>query len=169
MRAPAIRKKIRKKDGRMPTSRAIQSTIAKARAQPEWRGGNDWAGPGRPKIINDKLQARIVKFVFKLRGSSLVTIKFLRQRFRELRNTPRWTVSRSLQAAGLQWLRRRKKKWVSEAHREARKEYSRWILRQPVICLHALAYIDGTTFFLARGQAEAQDSGRRRLGPWVWR
>ena len=168
MKGPEIRKKVKKKDQRFPSTRAIRATIAKARKHPEWRGENR-AGPGRNKVICDKMQARIVKLVFKERGSRLVTVKFLKRQIVPLRRIPRWTVSRALHDAGLQWLRRRRKRLLTEAHCLARMAYARWILRQCLVFLHAFAYIDGTTFFLARGLAEVADQGRRRLGPFVWR
>ena len=36
-------------------------------------------------------------------------------------------------------------------------------------CLCAQAFIDGTTFSLARSDAEEQEQARHRLGPFVWR
>ena len=64
----------------MPTPRAVRDTIAKARADPEWRGQNK-AGPGRNKSINPELQEKMRRLVFRMRGHPLVTIKFMKQRF----------------------------------------------------------------------------------------
>ena len=101
MKAPTIRMKVRKKDGKRPTPRAVRDTIDKARANPEWRGENQDGGPGRNKLINDKVQKRIVKLVFKNRGSAIVTIKYIKKHIRSIRKIPRWTVARALHAAGL--------------------------------------------------------------------
>ena len=46
LKAPAIRKKAKKKDGLAPIPHAVRDAIAKAAADPEWRGGQP-GGPGR--------------------------------------------------------------------------------------------------------------------------
>ena len=56
----------------MPTPRAVRDTIAKARANPDWRGENK-PGPGRNRIITPDLEAKMVKLVFTMRGSVLVS------------------------------------------------------------------------------------------------
>ena len=81
----------------------------------------------------------------------------------------RWTIARSLHYAGLMWLRRRAKRYVSKDHRVARMDYCRWIGRCTNSYLKQLAFIDGTTFYLARGAEEKEDQRRRGLGPFVWR
>ena len=94
-KAPAIRKSVQKKDGERPCARAVRDTIAKHRANPESRG-KDEAGPGRDRIIDEELQKKIVKVVFKERGSAVVTVKYLKRRIPKLRSITRWTVARSL-------------------------------------------------------------------------
>jgi hypothetical protein len=168
-KAPAIRKAVLKKDGLKPTPRAVRDTIAKWNSNPEWRGENHSQGSGRRRIIDAVLQKRITRLVFKKRGSAVVTVKYIKKVIPKLRPIPRWTVSRSLQDAGLQWLRRRSKKWLSDDYREGRQAYARWIKRCADGFLKSFAYIDGTTFFLARGEAEKNDQKRRALGPFVWR
>ena len=83
----SIRRKVRKTDGTMPTPRAVRDTIAKARADPEWRGQNK-AGPGRNKSINPELQEKMRRLVFRMRGRTLVTIKFMKQRFSRAQTNP---------------------------------------------------------------------------------
>ena len=161
-------KKVIKTDGKRPTPRAVRDCVKAHEANPKWRGEHP-AGPGRKRLIDDKLQKRIVALVFKERGSAVVTTKYLKRKIPAIRRMNRWTIARSLQRAGLQWLRRRRKRWVSDAHREERTAYGRWIKNCSAVFLKAFAYVDGTTFFLARGDAEAEDQRRRGLGPFVWR
>jgi len=163
-----IRKTIRKKDASRPTPRAIRDCIKKFAENPEWRGENK-AGPGRHRIINDKLQGQMKRLVFKERGSVLVTIKYLQKKIPKLRKVKRWAIAASLQRVGLQWLRRREKRWLSQGHREGRIDYANWVKRCTEIFLKLFVYIDGTTFYLARGAAEAGDLGRKALGSYVWR
>ena len=47
--------------------------------------------------------------------------------------------------------------------------YCRWVLRQPQSELNRWAYIDGTTFYLARTEAEHTDKQRAALGRYCWR
>ena len=54
-------------------------------------------------------------------------------------------------------------------HIAPRKAFARWVLRQPACVLRHFAYIDGTTYYLARGPAEEEDKKRGRLGSFVWR
>ena len=164
-----IRRSVRKKDGRRPTVRAVQATIAKAARDPQWRGENAPGGPGRKQIIPESVQRDLTRLVFKERGSVTVTVKYCQQRLRALRQFNRWCVARALHRAGYQWLRRRQKHWVPEAARTARSSYARWIQRQSARDLQKYAYVDGTTYYLARGPAEAEQKAHARLGRFVWR
>ena len=94
-------KKVKKTNGKPPTPRAVRDVVKAHKANPEWRGEHP-GGPGRKRLIDDKLQKRIVALVFKQRGSAAVTIKYLKRIIPALRRINRWTIARSLQQAGLQ-------------------------------------------------------------------
>lgn len=164
-----IARKVRKKDGTRPQLRAVQKTIAKAKAEPRWRGENAAGGPGRQPTLTGAQQKKLVDLVFKERGSKVVCIKYCRQRLPFLRNLSRWTISRALRRAGLAWLRRRCKRWVPAPAREARCTYARWLKKQTPAVLSSFAYMDGTTFYLAEGPRDALDKEHNRLGKFVWR
>lgn len=164
-----IAKKVRKKNKQPPTIRAVRDTVAKSNANPSWRGENGPGGPGRPSLLPKALQKKLVALVFKERGSTVVTISYCQQRLPPLRKFSRWVISRALHRAGLLWLRRRLKRWVPKVSREARCLYAKWLLRLSAEQLRFFAYVDGTTYYLARGVAEADDKNVLRLGKFVWR
>ena len=60
-----IRRSVRKKDGRRPTVRAVQATIAKAARDPHWRGENAPGGPGRKQVIPKSVQRDLTRLVFR--------------------------------------------------------------------------------------------------------
>lgn len=161
---------VRKKDGKKPTSRAIKATLAKARANPKWRGQDDLKGAGgRPSSISPDLQKKITQLVFRERGSAAVTLKYCRKKIPALRRHSRFAVSRVLHNAGFAWLRRRRKRFVPELHRNARLAFARKVLRMRSPTLSRWCYVDGTVFYLARGPLDNEDKKRRRLGSFVWR
>ena len=59
-KAADIRKSVVKKDGRRPTARAVRDTIAKWKANPQWRGENP-PGPGQKRLIDPASQRRMVR------------------------------------------------------------------------------------------------------------
>jgi transposase len=66
-------------------------------------------------------------------------------------------------------LRRRLKRFVPIAHRASRCSYARWLRRLAEKLIRRFAFVDGTSYYLARGDAEATDKDRLRLGKFVWR
>ena len=52
---------------------------------------------------------------------------------------------------------------------DARRAYATAILRMWESTLQTFCYVDGTTIYLARAEAEAGDKRRARLGAFVWR
>ena len=169
LKPQSIVSKVTKKDGSRPQLRAVQKTILKKKNDPEWRGQNNRPGPGRPGALTETQINQLYNLVMKERGSAVVTIKYCKKYIPSIRNTSRWAISRALHTCGLWWLRCRKKRWVRKEHLQLRLAYARWILRQPRPLLRAFAFIDGTTYYLARGPAEAADKQRGRLGAYVWR
>ena len=164
-----IAKKVLKKDGTRPKPRAVRKTIRKAKLNPSWRGENSPGGPGRPSTLSKAQLRQLRRLVFKERGSTCVTIKYCKQRIPSLRQHSRFVIAYALHTVGLQWLRRRRKRWVAPRHVGPRLAYARWVLRQTRAVLKSFAFIDGTTYYLARGPAEAADKHRGRLGTFVWR
>ena len=98
--ASAIVRKVQKKDKTHPSVRAVQATIAKAKADVNWRGENV-GGPGRSCALTPLLRRRLVCLVFKERGATLVTVKYCTQKIPSLRRVSRWCVARNFHAAGL--------------------------------------------------------------------
>ena len=169
LRPTAIIKKVRKKDGTKPTVRGVRKTIAKKKLNPDWRGQNAPGGPGRKAIISEAQKTKLYNLVFAERGAAYVCIKYCQQRIPSLRDLSRWVIARALHAIGLKWLRRRQKRWVRPEHIAPRLKYARWVLRQPALVLKSFAFMDGTTYYLARGPADAAQKKRGRLGLFVWR
>ena len=54
-RAPSV-KKVKKKDGRSPTIRAVDAVLAKHACDPQWHGGDSSAG-GRPRSLCARTRA----------------------------------------------------------------------------------------------------------------
>ena len=165
----AIRSLVTKPDGKTnPCARAVRDTLAHHEKDPSWRGENP-AGPGRNSVIDPAQRKKVIQLVFKKRGRAIVTVKFIQKEIPALRAVSRQAVSRCLHQAGLQWLRRRAKRWMAPTNRAERMAYADWVWKQILFFLHALAYLDGTTFYLARCESESHDKHRRALGPFVWR
>ena len=163
-----IVKRIKKKDGRRPTLRAVAAVIARKAAHPEWRGEDSVAG-GRPCTLTPKQERRITRLVFKYRGKAKVTLAFVRKLLKFARKVSAKTVGRSLHRAGLKWMVRRVKRAVPFQWRGKRRMYARWPLLKVQRMLDRFAYTDGTCFYLARCDAEADDKKRAALGKRVWR
>ena len=51
----------------------------------------------------------------------------------------------------------------------ARRIFARCVLTQPFDMWRFVAYVDGTTYYLARTDSEADDKGRLQLGRFIWR
>ena len=158
---------VTKTDGKAPSMRAVEAVIARKKADPEWRGRETHSG--RPHVLTSAQQQEVVDLVFEERGKSKVTIAFCKQRLRFLRKVSRQTVERSLQAAGLCWLRRRTKTLVPAPAKRPRLEYAAAMLLRTPSVLRRFAYTDGTTFYLARSPADVLEKKRLALGKHVWR
>lgn len=168
MRGAVIANKVFKKDGKHPTVAAVRKLIARAAADTKWQGVQP-GGPGRPRTFTASQRTRLVRLVFKYRGQKCVTTKFCRQHLPFLREASRFVVADELKAAGLAWLRRRRKVWIPEEKREARMAYGKSMMKRRARTLKSFAYTDGTTVYLARDDVEEGDQRRRRLGAHVWK
>ena len=137
-------------------------------------GGLKWGGElqgsnGAPRKTSDALDKAILKLVFKFRGRTVVTTRYIQNALKEARKVSKRSIQRRLNEAGLKWLRRRRKTFVPVQHYESRLEWARWVLRRSAVTLKRWAYTDGTVFYLARCQSEVQDKVRAALGPMMWR
>ena len=163
-----IRRSVLKKDGTPASLRAIDAVLAKARADPTWEGLDSSAG-GRPReLCADEVQG-LKDLIHAEVGLARVTIPYCRKRLPFLRRVSAETVRRTLKRLGLAWRLRRSKAAVSRKYKPARLSYCRWVARQPRCDLIRWAYVDGTSFYLARTPEEHADKQRAALGKHVWR
>ena len=70
---------------------------------------------------------------------------------------------------GYGWRLRRGKAAIPKKHKPQRLAYAEWVLKQPQTELNRMAYVDGTTFFLARTADELEDKQRAALGKYCYR
>ena len=133
------------------------------------REGIRRAGSGRPAVLTKSQKRVIVNTVFKHRGSAIVTVVFFKKSSMFCRKLGDQTIRDALHDAGLQWLRRRRKIVLKPEYRIERIHVAPWVEAKRAHATHHYAYVDGTTFYLARSEVEALDAKRRRLGPFVWR
>ena len=116
--------------GPHPDARSVRHLVRKARQDPSYRGESR-PGPGRKPQLTEKEQQKLCELVFEHRGGgAVVNTTFCQRHLPFLRRVSRWTVARALHKAGLPWMRRRQKKWVTPAARPSRIAYARWLLRQ---------------------------------------
>jgi len=160
--------RVLKKDLTHPSLRAVDAVLEKKRSSPGWRGEDSRAG-GRPPALSTTQTKELLDLVVAERGRAKVTVPYCRKKLPFLREVSEITVRRALYAAGLAFLRRRRKQSVPADWRKKRLTYCRWLLKQPAQSLRKFAYTDGTTFYLCRGPADATDKRRAALGPCVWR
>ena len=159
---------VAKKDGSTPTLGAIDKVIMRKAADPEWMGEESRAG-GRPAGLDDKEKTALVNLVFKERGRAVVTVPYCRRKLRFLKKVSVRCCRRALHDAGLAWLGRRCKSWVTPAHKVMRLLYCAWVIARREGTIERFAYTDGTTWFLARGPSSAGDKKRVALGKMIWR
>jgi transposase len=164
-----IRKKVRKTDNSIiGDTSTVRKVIRKFKANPKWRGERK-KGTGRTPLLSQTAKDRMLKIVFDERGSQVVTIKYMKTKVPEARTVSRQTISRALHEAGLAWLRRRLNQYTPKDHIGLRMRFCRWLLRQAREELKNIAFVDGTTYYLALSETQAEDQERGRLGKFVWR
>ena len=163
-----IRNTVRKTDGNRAGHRAIKAIVAHARDDPNYEGENSSAG-GRPQELSPEEVCQLKQLVQEEVGIAVVTAKYCQKRLRFLRRISEEGVRRALKRLGLAWRLRRCKRAVLKKHKPERIAYCRWVLKQPQGDLNRWAYIDGTTFYLARDQSQLEDKRRAALGKYVWK
>ena len=70
---PEIVRRVRKKDGKRPSIRAVDAVLARHRVEPAWRGEDPRAG-GRPPVLTAQERKLLLKLVFAERGKAKVTV-----------------------------------------------------------------------------------------------
>jgi len=135
-------------------------------AEPTWRVERA-VGTGRVRKTTSAQDRAMVKEVVKQRGKEKMTSKKVQRRV--AKKVSAKTVRRRLQEAGLRWLRRRRKSWVPEDHRESRLEWATRVKASPEKFLRRWIYTDGCSFYLDRDAAEFEEGKKAALGPSVWR
>ena len=124
---------------------------------------------GRPATAGPSLVKKILRPVFRHRRSVRVTVSFLKKKVVAARRLSTRTFQRRLCDAGLAWLRRRRKTFVSKEYKAPRVAFARWVLARKAPTLQRWAYSDGTVFYLARTDTEMEHKKRGALGVHVWR
>ena len=167
--AKQICKRVVKKDGKRPKPRAVQKTICKKRLNPEWQGENAPGGPGRKPSITPEHAKALEKLIFQERGKAYCTMRYCKQRLPCLRKYSRFVLAYALHGVGLKWLRRRSKRKVLPSNLQPRIDWAKWVLLQIASFFLNFAFIDGSTFYLARSVQEKDDQERKALGQFTWR
>ena len=161
-------KKIRKPDKVVLQPRNVRKVIQKFKENPSWDGSRE-KGTGPTPILTDADKEDIGKIVIKHRGKKVVTIGFVKRLRKSLRGVSDRTISRALHEAGLAWLRRRRERALTRGHKVPRISFSHWLKTLPLKETKAYAFVDGTAYYLALSESQAEDQERGRLGQFVWR
>ena len=96
---------------------------------------------GRPKVISPTLRSRLVQYVLNNRGHVHVTAKVARCRVPGCREFSLSSIREAWREAGLHYLPRRRKTYVSAMQKQIRMKFAKRVLRWPA------AYIDRTIYY----------------------
>ena len=163
-----IQKHVLKKDGTRGSLRAIDKVLAHARNDPDWEGEDSSAG-GRPANLNAEEQQQLRDLIDAEVGLAKMTIPYMKKRLLFLRRVSKECVRQTLKRMGLVWRLRRSKAAIGKKYKPQRMAWSNWVLKQPEKILRRYAYVDGTTFYLARTAEEHEDKQRASLGRHCYR
>ena len=130
-----IADEVEKVDGTNPCQQSVASVVKQVSENGGMQWGPDKSDVGRPRQTTDALDKAIVKLVFKHRGSTVVTAKYVRKTIKAARDVSTRTVRRRLVEAGLAYLRRRDKSLVPEAHKASRLSWASWLLARSAVIL----------------------------------
>jgi hypothetical protein len=159
-----------KSDGERPSKDAVRDALALRRKRgPRWDGTVKSGARGRPRQTTVAIDKKIRGLVFKHRGKALVNRAFILKTLKAARKLSPATISRRLADAGLAWLRQTRKTLVLKQHKLGRTTFGNWILGRKADTLERWVYVDGTTWFLAKGWDQLDQKQRAALGPHVWR
>ena len=167
--AEAIRHLVTKADGKsLWTHQAISDTMRRIEDDRKWRGERT-VGSGRKRKTRESDDKIVAREVFKRRGSTKVTVAYLKKKFPRLRDLNDQTVANRLYEAGLAWLRRRRKMLVPTKYLEDRVNFGEFVKSRQERTLRKWCFSDGTTYFLDRTEEENESTRRIALGSHVWR
>ena len=166
--AAEISRIVKKEDGSHPSVHGVADAMQKLTANPSWTGER-CSGSGRPRITSWALDQKIIRTVFRRRGSTKVTVAYLKKVIPEARSVSDSTIQDRLHKAGLRWFRRRKKFLVPSKYIPQRLEYAGQVKRMRQSSLDKWAYSDGTVFYIDRTVEENESTQRAALGSSVWR
>jgi hypothetical protein len=108
---------------------AIKTCMVALDDDPSWRGQRE-AGSGAPRKTTTAQDKQIENAIFKYRGRFKVTVPWLKKTYFWARQLSDSAVERRLGAAGLAYLRRRKKYKVAEVYVPERLEYCASVKRR---------------------------------------
>jgi hypothetical protein len=163
-----MRKKSRKTDGTMPSLRAVGGVVGRFTADPDWDGEDSSAG-GRPRLLTTQQEKSIMKILERDVGKFVVTARYVKKKLPELRSIRDQVIQQTFGRQGYAYRDRRGKAAIADEYKPARLVYCNWLLRQSQAYLNKFAYVDGTTFFLARDESQHTGKKRAALGSKVWR
>ena len=164
-----IRDRVRKKDGKPPSVRAVDAVVSRFEQNPDWDGEEHHEAGGRPRHLRPKQEQKIKKILLEDVGKHVVCASYVKRRLPELRKFSNKTITRTFDRLGYGYRYRRSKAAIGQKYKPARLKYCDWLLKQPQGYLNKFAYIDGTTFWLPRTEEENRDKNRACLGKRVWR
>jgi transposase len=160
--------RVRKTDGTSPSARAIYEIYTHFLTNDKWDGEPSRAG-GRPRALTPKQEQLIKKVLMRDVGKVNVSARHVKKCLPELRGIGDRVVQRTFDRLGFGFRHRRKKSAIGEKYKPARLKYCDWLAKQDQPHLNRFAYVDGTTFFLARTEEECRDKQRAAVGPRCWR
>ena len=160
---------ILKGDGKSRFSEnAIKNCMVALGADKKWKGARQ-AGSGAPRKTTAAQDKQIEGAIYKYRGRYKVTVAWLKKRYLWARELSDSAVETRLGAAGLAYLRRRRKYKVATTYIAERLVYCASVKRKRQATLDNWAYTDGTVFYLDRTAEENESTQRAALGSMVWR
>ena len=166
--AHAISALVVRQDKSHPSVQNVLDVVNRLRDHPSWRGQR-LVGSGRLRATTPKLDKQILRTVLKHRGSSKVTVAFVRKILPATRKLSEGTIQNRLHDSGLAWLRRRRKTLVPKKYLADRCAFAASVLRRHQGTLDRWAYADGATFFLDKATEANESTQRAALGRFVWR
>ena len=105
------------------------------------------------------------RFIHTEVGLAKAAMPYMRKRLPFLRRLSKECLRQSMRRMGYGWRLRRGKAAIGKKYKPQRQEYSDWVLKQPQRDLNRWAYVDGTTFYLARTAEEHEDKEKARGRP----
>ena len=142
-------REVKKKDGKRACIKSIDAVLARNRADKSWQGKDSSAG-GRPQSLTDSEVEQLKTLMHEEVGLAKVTIPYCKKRLPFLRRLSKECCRQSLLRLGYAWRLRRGKAATGTKYKPERLDFCAWVLKQKSSDLARWAYVDGTTFYLAR-------------------